>query len=439
MNLRKTLNVMTVPARYAFYTVALIPFFLLTCALIPFIRMKAAAKSKDARLVFGPSPVINNKYWSNSMKDAGYSSRTVMMSYAQTINKKLDFDEYVTDRLGKIPFILKLPLLFWESLFRFDVFVLSYDGWLLGSTFFWFIEPCLLKISGKKIVIIPYGGDAYVYGQVRSIPMLHGLMMSYPDAAKKQKSIARRVSMWTRAADCVNPGVMGIDGIGRWDVLLPSSLCIDTNKWQKSIRNSDANGINATVYVAHAPNHTGFKGTEFVIDAVNSLRAEGLKVELLLLQGIQNDEVCRIFHEESDILLEQLIGIGHGINAVEGMASGLPVMSNLDDENYTRIFRRWSYLNECPIVSVTPETVLNQLRKLVTSPETRRVLGNASRSYVEKYYGFDSSSYLFTNIVEYVYGERSSIINLYHPILGEYPRRLPPIDTSLLINNRIPD
>ena len=69
-------------------------------------------------------------------------------------------------------------------------------------------------------------------------------------------------------------------------------------------------------------------------------------VELVLLEGVKNEVVKKVLFEQSDIHVEQLIGTGHGINAVEAMATGLPVVSNLDDENYTRPLRRWSYLNE---------------------------------------------------------------------------------------------
>lgn len=427
--------------RVIFYPIAFlsfVPFFLVTMVLGLCVRSRVPSSSKNARLVWGPSPIINNKYWSNSMKAAGYKSQTFMMMYSASINKQNDYDEYVHARYPSLPYIIRLPILFWESLFRFDVFFLSYDGWILGTTFLTRWEPFFLRWAGKKIVVIPYGGDAYVYKNIRSATLLHGLMMSYPQCALIQDRIEKKVNLWTRNAHCANPGVMGMDGIGRWDVLRPSSLCIDTDKWKPRETFSGYNGKDGPVYVVHAPNHTGFKGTEFFLHAIDILKNEGLDVRLILLQGVQNDEVCRIFHEEADILLEQLICTGHGINAVEGMSSGLPVVSNLEDETYTRIFRRWSFLNECPIASATPENIVDVLRKLVTEPELRAVLGAAGRQYVEKYFAYDSSVHLFENILQYIYGEKDSIINLYHPLTSDYNKRLPPVNHPL-IENRIQD
>jgi len=153
---------------------------------------------------------------------------------------------------------------------------------------------------------------------------------------------------------------------------------------------------------------------------------------------MQNSEVRDVLAQEADILIEQIICTGHALNGLEGMASALPTISNLEDEVYTLPWRRWSYFSECPLVSGTPENLVDVLRKLVTKPELRHELGKASRSYVEKYHGLDSAQYLFSNVIDYVYGRKESLINLYHPILGEYPNRSPRVQHPL-VNNRIID
>ena len=222
-------------------------------------------------------------------------------------------------------------------------------------------------------------------------------------------------------------------------MLIASVLFLDLDAWRASNRKTLSNGMGKEpVVIVHAPNHKGFKGTEFVVDAVRSLKNEGLNVELRLLEGVQNTEVRRILFEEADILVEQLIYTGHGLNGLEGMASGLPTVSNLEDEGYVLPFRRWSYFNECPLVSATPENLTEVLRKLVERPELRRKLGEAGRAYVEKYHGLDSAQYLFSNVLDYLSGDKDSIMNLYHPLLGEYPNRSTKIKFPLK-NNRIVD
>ena len=300
-----------------------------------------------------------------------------------------------------------------------------------------YFQAQLLKLACKKIIIIPYGSDAHVYKAIKSTTWAHALMISYPFASRQQQQISKDINYWNKHADVVIPGMMGFDGIGRWDVLTPSSLVLDLKDWNINTRSSSSRVPESDVVIVHSPNHRGCKGTEFIINAVEKLKSEGLKVELKLLEGIKNVEVRNILSIEADILVEQIIGTGHGLNALEGMAAGIPTISNLEDETYTLPMRRWSFFDECPLVSATPENIADVLRKLISNSNLRSALGKAGRQYVEKYHGLDSAQYLFENVFEYIYGKKDSIINLYHPILGEYPNRTPRIKHPLVQNKII--
>lgn len=414
-------------------------FFLLPLLIIAIFSRYYCRKSrvKLPRLVWGSAPIINNYYWSRAMSLLDYNSKTFVFPFFNSINKRSDWDYVLSDRYCFVPYRLRVFIAFAESLLRFDVFILSYRGFFLQKTYLKYFQVLLLKIARKKIIIIPYGSDAYSYKNIRSTTLMHALMISYPNASKEQPIISKQVDYWNKYADAVIPSVMGFDGIGRWDVLVPNSLSIDLKQWQVSTRNSINDGKNGPVLIAHTPNHRGCKGTEYILRAVKSLKGENLNVELRLLEKIQNDRVRQILSLESDILVEQLCSTGHGLSAVEGMATGITTISNLEDEDYTLPMRRWSFLDECPLVSATPENITDVLRVLVTNPDLRKELGCAGRKYVEKYHGLDSAQYLFKNVLDYIYGKKDSIINLYHPILGEYTNRLPKIEHPLK-KNRIP-
>jgi hypothetical protein len=424
---------------YAIVFWTILPLFTVIGMFVGLSARLRSTPSEKPRLVWGSTPLINNSHWSRAMSAVDYPSETFTVNYFSTINRPSDWDRLLHEQWRWCPSVLKPLFAFLWSLHQYDVFFLSADGFFIGHyPAIWRLQAPLLRLAGKKVVFIPYGGDTYVYSRVRSSTLQQGLLASYPSAAKKQNSIATRLDYWCRHADACIPGVMGMDGFGRWDVLVASPLFLNLGDWRPSIRLSDANGSNGTVIICHAPNHRGFKGSEFVIDAVNKLQQEGLSVELRLLEKIQNTDIRRIFNEETDILVEQLIFTGHGLNGLEGLASGLPVISNLEDETYILPMRRYSYFSECPIVSATPETLVHVLRKLITRPELRRELARAGRDYAEKYHGLHSAQYLFSNVIDYVYGRKDSLINLYHPLLGEYPNRLPKIQHPL-VRNRIVD
>ena len=411
--------------------------YIATCLLCAITSRVSRRNNTNPRLVWGSKPIMNNSYWSGSMVKDGFNSTTFVDGCA-SINNKDDWDLLLQDQYRFLPFILKPFFAFIHSLFIYDIFFISFSGYFIGQTPLWWIQAYIYKIARKKVVVIPYGGDSYVYRNIRSTSLIHGLIMSYPCAAREQNKISRRVKYWCKHADVVIPGLMGPDGFGRWDVITPSPIVLNSQLWGLSKRQNYSDGSQSTVIIAHAPNHRGFKGTEFIISAVQSLKDEGFKVDLLLLEGLNNSEVRSILCNQVDILVDQLIATGYALNALEGMSSGLPVISNFEDEVYSLPLRRWSYLDECPIISASPENIVDTLRKLVTCPELRYQIGGAGRKYVEKYHSYEASQYLFGEIIKYLYGKRESLINIYHPLLGEFPKQKSLVEHSL-VNNHIVD
>jgi hypothetical protein len=387
--------------------------------------------SAAPRLLFGPTPVINNKYWAQAFQRTG-AQATSWMYPPYAINKISDFDRYVFtgqgllgkawDRLGARYSV------FTQSLFAFDVFHIPMSGWVLGTTPLWWMEGPLLTWAGAKTVVLPFGGDFYRYSQVLDVSLRQGLLMSYPLPARDEAAIQSRVSHWVRHADAVVAGFQ-FDGMGRWDALPVSTLCIDLEAWPARTPPLGHDGRSGVVRVTHAPNHRGFKGTEFVLRAVELLQSEGLQVSLKLVERVPNDEVRRILHEETDILVDQIIATGYAMAAVEGMASGLPVMSNLVNPSYAQSLRRYSHLESCPLVPTTPENLLTQLRALVTQPELRQSLGQAGRRYAECFH----SQAAFVRWMGAIHrkhwgGEAVDLWALFHPLQHQ---PLPPVKSPL--------
>ena len=368
----------------------------------------------NPRLVWGTTPIINFSYWSRAMADAGFDSMT-LVSTPYSINRREDWDDILSERFRLFPApTRKHAALLW-SLWAKDVFFMSFDGFLGPGVPGFRVQGFLLRWAKRKSVLLPYGSDAYVYGRVRSSATLHGLLLSYPDAARRQREISRRVDYWSRHADFVIAGFMSFDGIGRYDVLTPSPLTLDLSEWKPLREASTADGRNGTVVIAHAPNHRGFKGSEFIAAAVQHLVAEGLSVELRLLEGVPNSEVRRVLSLEVDILVEQLLFSGHGLNALEGMSVGLPVVGNLASLDLLGPFRWYTFFRGCPIVSATPDNLVEVLRELVTRPEWRAELSKSGAKYVRNHHGPKAAVHLFTQVL-LALRTGESIQALYHPL-----------------------
>tara|TARA_Y100000991_G_scaffold194637_1_gene163389 strand:+ start:10157 stop:11452 length:1296 start_codon:yes stop_codon:yes gene_type:complete len=390
------------------------------------------------RIVWGSTPLINNYYWSKAMKEGGYKSETYVSQIYSKINQSSDFDKILDQKYKFLSSFLKPYFVFLFSLFKYDIFFTSFDGFFLQETPINFLQAFYLKLARKKIVVIPYGGDAYVSRNIKSLSLAHALIYSYPLTSRSQASVLKKVNYWTKNADAIIPGFMFGDGIGRWDTLTPSPLSLDLKFWEKSNKKQLSNGKDSEVVIAHAPNHRGCKGTEFIIKAIENLKKNGYKIKFLLIEKKQNFEVQKMLNQEVDILVEQLIFTGFGLNGIEGMATGITTISNLEDKNYILPLRRWTYFSECPVVSSSPETIFITLKKLIDNPELREELGNCGREYAKKYHSADFARYLFSNIISYVYGEKKSIMDLFHPLNGNYlkdsKKISPPLKNNSLVD-----
>lgn len=370
------------------------------------------------------------------MRAVGWSSETLMEGHFH-IQRREDFDRY---HESLVPSWVR-PRGLAEALRPYAAFAywvrhagvvhMAFNGGPLRQTWLRRWEAPLLRSAGVKIVVIPYGGDAYQYSTVRDPSLQYALLASYPAAARREDEIAAQVRYWSRYADAVITGGM-LDGLPRTDVLMPSGLFIDTADWRPPADRPGHDGRTGPVRVLHTPNHRGFKGTEFITDAVATLQAEGLQVELVLLER-QPNAVVRETMQTVDILIEQLIAPMYGMSGLEGMASGLTVLGNLDVVASTEVFRRFSFLDECPVLSATPETVTAQLRLAVTRPDVRRALGAAGRQYAEQYHSYAAAQHLFGSVYRAILdGEAVDLIHLFHPRRSAFMQALPRVSHPLV-------
>lgn len=132
--------------------------------------------------------------------------------------------------------------------------------------------------------------------------------------------------------------------------------------------------------VVHAPNHREFKGTRYLESAIQALQAEGVSIELVLVEKMSNQQALNVYRT-ADVIFDQcLIGF-HGYFALEAMALGKPVMCYIRKPN--------DYLlcaEECPIINTHVDTLKDDLYRLALAPESLPVIGRKGREYVERHY-----------------------------------------------------
>jgi hypothetical protein len=355
------------------------------------------ARGDLPRVVWGPTPIISIKYWSQSLRQLGFQSTTLVHSVYPAF-KREDFDLHVdafAPRTERLRFLAPYYAFAW-SLRNADVLAFFFDGGYLAATPLRWLECQLVKLAGKRTLLTSYGSDIAVPGTLGAVES--AIYESYPDLRMRGPEIRRRVLYFTRQADfvvrCMQAGFTP-----RWDLIWPNYLAIDTELWKPTADATDADARTSEVVVVHPSNHRAIKGTEHLVRAVDELRSEGLHLRLEMVEGRPNDEV-RAAMAQADIVGEQFIG-GYGMTAVEAMSLGRPVISNLSWLG--REFWEGTCLRECPIVNATPDTLKRELRRLATEPSLRKELGRAGRQYVMNYHSTAAVGRIWESVLRHMW------------------------------------
>jgi hypothetical protein len=140
------------------------------------------------------------------------------------------------------------------------------------------------------------------------------------------------------------------------------------------------------------------KGTGAVFDAVDRLRAEGVRVRLEFVSKMPSAQV-RYLQCQADVVVDQLNYGRHGANAREAMMLGKPTICLIDRRQPDGVPPSPA-LAECPLISASEKTVYEVLKDLLQSPDKRRRIGEASRAYALKWHSADACAERFEAVYD---------------------------------------
>jgi len=273
--------------------------------------------------------------------------------------------------VGKIFRGLSAVLLFMPF---YDVF-----HFYAGCTFLPFgLDLPLLKLFRKKIVMMYAGSEVrLVEVERRRNEYAHLLRidLNHPRYDKWKRIKMRWQGLWIDriiAARNLRASVLTCIPEHKVvsDVWLNNTL--DLSAHEPEFRTSD------TPMLVHAPTYLGIKGTEYIEKVIEELREEGYHFTYKRLHDVPYLEAQRVYREEADIIVDQLLVGGFGNVAVEGMYYGKPVCCYLIDEVY-------DWYPDCPIVNASIDDLKEMLIWLIENPEERIRLGKMGRSFVEEH------------------------------------------------------
>lgn len=135
------------------------------------------------------------------------------------------------------------------------------------------------------------------------------------------------------------------------------------------------------VRIVHAPTNRMLKATDLLIATVKGLQAEGLPVDLELVEN-RTWAYTMERKAQADIVFDQLM-FGYGCNSVEAWAMNVPVIAGADDWTQLQMAKEWGGL---PFVPANERTLELTLRRMVTSPAMRQDASEVGHAHVRRFH-----------------------------------------------------
>jgi len=267
---------------------------------------------------------------------------------------------------------------------KFDIFHLVYGNSLLGPYPYNFDVP-VLKMLQKRIVMSFLGYDIKCSEEVingrKAIVNCRDCEIGDIGTPHSQCRVEKKICLvkfWSRYSDAIfcGMGVSGVlDALGvEWHPLI---LPCDLNYWKPF--ESNFYPKKSKMLILHAPSDKQLKGERFVTAAIRKLKDEGYDIDFKLLTSQPNYKV-REWLNVSDIVIDQMLTVWHGMFSVESMAMAKPTICSID-EKYKKQFE---YARDLPIVSANPDTLYDKLKILVDNSKLRKEIAYKSRRYAEE-------------------------------------------------------
>jgi hypothetical protein len=236
----------------------------------------------------------------------------------------------------------------------------------------------LIKALGKKVISAFWGSDIrhwYAYGE----------HMSSLGVADEVRPFIEYSKSSNRMDQFYVGKVRTIRAAERWsDIILsqPGYAQLQTRPYMRAnvpfiLSEFRFNVPDRIVpLVVHAPSVRGVKGTEFVLEAVEQLKQEGVQFEFRLIEKMPNSDLRELL-AEADIVVDELFADTVGMLSTEAMACGAVSL--------VRYMPELAAVPEgCPAVNVNKDTLKEKLREIILNRDMRRQLAYAGRPYVEK-------------------------------------------------------
>ncbi|MBI5038120.1 MAG: glycosyltransferase [Candidatus Kerfeldbacteria bacterium] len=262
--------------------------------------------------------------------------------------------------------IIYLTNLF-AALAHYDVFHFHFGGSLLP----WNLDLQLERLLRKKVLMHYWGSDVIQTDIARHYTLWGPELLTkiYPN---RNDDLQRK--KLNKVKQIVNKTIVGDFSLLAYS---PDSMVI---RQAFNLSNVPFVGVLSKknrINIVHAPTHRGIKGTS-QINAAMKIICQRYPVDYQLIEHRPHSEAMALY-AKADIIVDDLLHGPYGILAIECMALGKPVLARIDKKLV-------HYYPNLPIVNSNPDTIVDDIIRLITNWDLRKSLGIAGREYVKRHH-----------------------------------------------------
>lgn len=359
-------------------------FLLLTLPLLYFYNRYAPPQQK--RVMVGTHPMVSNIHYKQLLVQALKAYEVEIFIFSDWLKEPSYFDFQATDVLprwlvGKDAYWLSPYLILLWALRRYRGFYWHLDGAILERTILWKLEPFILALFGKKVVMQAYGADQWsLFESADNLNFKFGLSHFRKRYFMMDFKRIKRNYMWAKYVHLMSGDIRYLP---RTNAFSLAHFYVDFEQLPYH-----CNENMEKIIIAHYANHPERKGSYAIETICNELIAEGYAIEYRSIYGVSREKALAIL-DESHIFVEHLFNGVFGTGALEAMAKGNVVMTNIDQrlidfclvQNY--VFYD-SFFREMPIVNVNVHTLKENVIALIQDPLKLKKRIKNSRTFIEQ-------------------------------------------------------
>lgn len=331
-----------------------------------YINIEKPKISEKYKILYGTVEIANQmNTYANEMKKMGYQAFTLdyypsYLKYGSDFNMNFRFTT-------REQFIDKVSYFISE----FDIFHFFFNCTLIPD----YSDLKVIKRLNKKIVMHNWGSDVRTYDKAVEMSKYYALLKNSYFKHINENETHRKLLEISKYADAACTFQLQEFIHMYYKKIYEVNLAIDLQKYSFVEKTN-----NKKLTIVHAPTNPAFKGTEYILDAIEKLKSK-YDFEFILIKGMTHEAAKKIY-TKADLIIDQIMAGGPGLFAHECMAMGKNVICYVSEYYFNKY--NYYYGQNNSLISANPDNIYEKLEDFILNKEIYLKNRINGRKFVEQ-------------------------------------------------------